>query len=81
MAAVVDLVFGHGKYQCLGKTVAFMELTKALVEVSWSCLTGVEWRGLPNAANLQASRHRWVNPDSSMYQPANILIMSALDVE
>ncbi len=34
MSGVVDLVFSTGKYQCLGKPVAFMELNKIFVEVS-----------------------------------------------
>ncbi|KAM0334321.1 hypothetical protein ACHAQA_001345 [Verticillium albo-atrum] len=33
MAATVDLAFGHGKFQCLGKTVAYMELNKVFVEL------------------------------------------------
>ncbi|KAM0286256.1 hypothetical protein ACHAQH_000984 [Verticillium albo-atrum] len=33
MAATVDLAFGHGKFQCLGKTVAAMELNKVFVEL------------------------------------------------
>lgn len=28
-----DLIFGHGRFTCLGKTVAFMELNKVFVEV------------------------------------------------
>jgi hypothetical protein len=28
------LVFSYGKYACLGKNVAFMELNKVFVEVS-----------------------------------------------
>ncbi len=34
MSRVVDLVFSAGKYQCLGKPVALMELNKFFVEVS-----------------------------------------------
>lgn len=34
MASVVDLVFSTGKYLCLGKPVALMELNKIFVEVS-----------------------------------------------
>ena len=28
-----DLIFGHGKYQCLGKNIAFLELNKIFVEL------------------------------------------------
>ena len=34
MNSVVELNFGSGKYQCMGKTIAFMELNKIFVEVS-----------------------------------------------
>lgn len=34
MSSVVDLVFSSGKYQCLGKPVALMEINKIFVEVS-----------------------------------------------
>jgi cytochrome P450 len=37
MSRVVGLIFGHGKYKCLGKTVAWLELNKVFVEVSDSC--------------------------------------------
>ncbi|GKT44664.1 cytochrome P450 monooxygenase lolP1 [Colletotrichum spaethianum] len=33
MTAVVDLAFGHGRFQCLGKTIANMELNKIFVEL------------------------------------------------
>ncbi|KAK1757192.1 cytochrome P450 monooxygenase lolP1 [Echria macrotheca] len=33
MASVLDLAFGSGKYQCLGKRVAMMELDKVFVEL------------------------------------------------
>jgi cytochrome P450 len=33
MSSVLDLVFSTGKFQCLGKPVAFMELNKIFVEV------------------------------------------------
>jgi hypothetical protein len=35
MEGTVDLVFGFGKYQCLGRNIAFLELNKAFVEVSF----------------------------------------------
>jgi len=31
----VDIVFGYGKYLCLGRNVAFMELNKIFVQVSF----------------------------------------------
>ena len=34
MESVVEFVFGFGKYQCLGRNIAFLELNKVFVEVS-----------------------------------------------
>jgi cytochrome P450 len=34
MAQTVELVFGYGRWGCLGKPVAFLELNKVFVEVS-----------------------------------------------
>lgn len=41
MERSVELVFGSGRYGCLGKNVAFVELNKVFVEVSE--LVGPEW--------------------------------------
>jgi cytochrome P450 len=36
MEKTVGLIFGYGKYQCLGENVALMELNKVLFEVGLS---------------------------------------------
>ena len=37
MFKVIDLSFGHGRWMCLGKALAWMELNKVFVEVSANC--------------------------------------------
>jgi cytochrome P450 len=34
MEATLELIFGYGRWQCLGRNVAFIELNKVFVEVS-----------------------------------------------
>lgn len=38
MASALDALFGYGRYKCLGRSIAFMELNKSLPEV---CLSRV----------------------------------------
>jgi cytochrome P450 len=45
MMRVSDLTFGHGRWQCLGKTVAQMELNKVFFEVSTLCPDAVSYSG------------------------------------
>jgi len=40
MMTTHELIFGYGRYQCLGKPVAIMEIGKALFEVSFYPLPG-----------------------------------------
>jgi cytochrome P450 len=40
-----ELIFGSGRYGCLGKSVAFVELNKVYVQVSWGSLL-VDFKGL-----------------------------------
>lgn len=35
MEATAGLIFGYGKWQCLGRDVAMLELNKVFVEVSY----------------------------------------------
>jgi hypothetical protein len=40
MFRVADLAFGSGRFKCLGRTIAMMELNKIFAEVRWlvACL-------------------------------------------
>lgn len=40
--AAVDLVFGHGRWLCLGKNVAYIELNKIIFEVGWPEILGAQ---------------------------------------
>lgn len=40
MAAALEALFGYGRYKCLGRNLAFMQLSKALPEVS-ICLSAL----------------------------------------
>lgn len=41
MISTADLVFGHGKFYCMGRNIALMELNKVFVEVN-SCGLSIE---------------------------------------
>lgn len=54
----MDLVFGWGRSQCLGKTVAAIELNKIIVEVSTSLI-------VPGAPELTLSIHSFSDTSTS----------------
>jgi hypothetical protein len=53
MERLVELVFGHGRFSCAGKPLAFMELNKVYFEVSALGLTSA--RGLRGAKHVLVS--------------------------
>ncbi|KAL2266725.1 hypothetical protein VTJ83DRAFT_6077 [Remersonia thermophila] len=64
MTRVNDLSFGHGKWQCLGKNVAMMELNKALFELfrrfNWAVVNPPKpWR-LFNSNGIFVINDLWV---------------------
>jgi cytochrome P450 len=40
MRRTTEMIFGYGKYQCLGKSIAWLEITKVMFEVWQSKLSG-----------------------------------------
>ena len=40
MKRTTEMIFGYGKYQCLGKPIAWLEITKVLFEVCHSLIVG-----------------------------------------
>lgn len=39
MRRTTEMIFGYGKYQCLGKPIAWLEITKTIFEVCIVCIT------------------------------------------
>ncbi|KAL9113883.1 MAG: hypothetical protein Q9227_002017 [Pyrenula ochraceoflavens] len=62
MTATVDLIFRAGKWQCLGKVIAFMELEKVFVELARKPLS--TWR--KGESELGACFHRFTQHFSRM---------------
>ena len=62
MANTVDLVFHYGKYQCLGKSVAWMEFNKIFVELlrrfDFSIVNAEKPARIENAVSLNRSLNR-----------------------
>lgn len=79
----VELAFGSGQWQCVGRRIAFMKLSKTVFEVSSLILSpssseksrGVEHRNLPSwtccvtRANLLASDQVFRNFDLQLISP------------
>lgn len=43
MRRTTEMIFGYGKYQCLGKPIAWLEITKVIFEVSTMVHTTCTW--------------------------------------
>jgi cytochrome P450 len=56
MSNTVEFVFGYGKFQCMGKMIAAMELNKVLVEVSLAAVLSGEVDGYANGLEWQLLR-------------------------
>ncbi|TQS32065.1 hypothetical protein Golomagni_07632, partial [Golovinomyces magnicellulatus] len=49
MEGALDLIFSYGRWQCLGRPIALMELNKVFVQVSYLLITLPQW--ISNLAN------------------------------
>lgn len=61
MTETVGLVFGYGRFGCLGKGVATMELNKGIIEVRfrYSSFVRMMLKILADAATLQSPAHQY----------------------
>ena len=65
----VDLVFGHGRWMCPGKTLAWIELNKIFVEVSLPLFTTLYLicrRGTDNGLALEVVRFSDCEPGDAV---------------
>lgn len=52
MERAIDIAFGHGRWMCAGKRIAFMELSKVLFEVRNYLRDGI-LSGLQNMCGIR----------------------------
>lgn len=66
-----ELIFGHGRFQCLGKSIAFIELNKIFVELlrrfDWSIVNSQKpWKSFCAGIFLQSDMWVRVTPRSTI---------------